>query len=551
MSEPKIDAAIIYCRVSGKKQEVSGSGKESQEHRCRQYAATLGLPVEAVFGDTKTAYGDFMKRKGMVGVVNHLKANQRKRYIVIFDDLKRFARDIEFHWTLRRTLALYNAVPYCLNFRIEETPEGRFFETIVAASGELERHQLGRQAMQKSKARVEQGYAVTRAPIGYCYPEVKGNGHLLYPNEPFASVVREALEGFASRRFETQAEVQRFLESHPEWPRAGSGKRANRVNETHVTAMLKRPLYAGLVSAPHWDVSQRKGVHEALISIETHHRILERLNGDKRAPARKDLSADFALRGFVQCTCGCSLTASWSKGKMGTQYPYYLCYNRQCEQYGKSIRRDKIEGEFEAMIRKLGMSDGVFRGCVAMFKRGWEMRRSESKKRVAAMRVELADIERQMSVLVERIIDTSSPIVIEALEKRIEALNANKLLLAEKIGNSGQPVRSFEDSLRTSLEFLANPWKLWTLGPFDCKRTVLKLAFSTCPQYDRNQGFRTPDLALPFKMLADLASPLTGMVLPVRIELTTSALPRMRSTTELRQPTRCGAKAPAPPEPGV
>jgi hypothetical protein len=26
------------------------------------------------------------------------------------------------------------------------------------------------------------------------------------------------------------------------------------------------------------------------------------------------------------------------------------------------------------------------------------------------------------------------------------------------------------------------------------------------------------------------------MVLPVRIELTTSALPRMRSTTELRQP---------------
>src|SRR6185503_15468742 len=33
------------------------------------------------------------------------------------------------------------------------------------------------------------------------------------------------------------------------------------------------------------------------------------------------------------------------------------------------------------------------------------------------------------------------------------------------------------------------------------------------------------------------------VVLPVRIELTTSALPRMRSTTELRQPKQCGNQA--------
>ena len=33
------------------------------------------------------------------------------------------------------------------------------------------------------------------------------------------------------------------------------------------------------------------------------------------------------------------------------------------------------------------------------------------------------------------------------------------------------------------------------------------------------------------------------LVLPVRIELTTSALPRMRSTTELRQPALAGSGA--------
>jgi hypothetical protein len=33
---------------------------------------------------------------------------------------------------------------------------------------------------------------------------------------------------------------------------------------------------------------------------------------------------------------------------------------------------------------------------------------------------------------------------------------------------------------------------------------VLKLAFGDRLSYVRNEGFRTPDLALPFKVLADL-----------------------------------------------
>jgi hypothetical protein len=36
---------------------------------------------------------------------------------------------------------------------------------------------------------------------------------------------------------------------------------------------------------------------------------------------------------------------------------------------------------------------------------------------------------------------------------------------------------------------------------------VLKLAFGDRLTYVRNEGFRTPDLALPFKVLADLKSP--------------------------------------------
>jgi site-specific DNA recombinase len=60
--EPK---AIIYCRVSSAKQKHEGSGLESQEHRCRQYAKLNGYKVVEVFRDDFSGAGDFLQRPAM------------------------------------------------------------------------------------------------------------------------------------------------------------------------------------------------------------------------------------------------------------------------------------------------------------------------------------------------------------------------------------------------------------------------------------------------------------------------------------------------------
>jgi site-specific DNA recombinase len=106
-------------------------------------------------------------------------------------------------------------------------------------------------------------------------------------------------------------------------------------------------------------------------------------------------------------------------------------------------------------------------------------------------------------LLLDRIVDAKSQTVFEAMEQRIDLLSVEKLALAEKIAHSGSPQRSFDDSLRTALTFLANPWKLWASGRLDHQRAVLKLAFSSNLQYDRNSGFRTAEMTSPFKALAD------------------------------------------------
>src|SRR5690606_15434568 len=95
--QARAQAAVIYCRVSSVKQRLEGSGLESQEQRCRAYAEEKGYEVEAVFPDDVSGGGDFMNRPGMRSMLTYLDAQRGKPYVVIFDDLKRFARDTEFH----------------------------------------------------------------------------------------------------------------------------------------------------------------------------------------------------------------------------------------------------------------------------------------------------------------------------------------------------------------------------------------------------------------------------------------------------------------------
>lgn len=143
--------ALIYCRVSSRAQEAEGHGLQSQETRCREYAVNKGYEVAAVFPDTITGGGDFMKRPGMMALLSFLDAQPDQKFVVIFDDLKRFARDTRFHLDLREAFRKRGATIECLNFKFDDTPEGEFIETIMAAQGALERKQNGRQVAQKMK----------------------------------------------------------------------------------------------------------------------------------------------------------------------------------------------------------------------------------------------------------------------------------------------------------------------------------------------------------------------------------------------------------------
>ena len=514
-------AALIYCRVSSARQKIEGGGLESQEHRCREYAAGKGYQVEAVFPDDYTGGGDFMKRPGMCAMLAYLDAQSERKFVVIFDDLKRFARDTEFHLQLRREFKSRGAQIECLNFNFEDTPEGRFVETILAAQGELERQQNRRQTVQKMKARVERGYWVFHTPLGLRHQADRAHGKILVRDEPIASIIQEAMEGFASGRFASQSEVKRFLEAQPDFPKDFPD---GTIRVWRVTTLLSNPLYAGYVEVPKWGVSLRKGQHEGLVSLETFRKIQERLEGGTKAPARKDINQDFPLRNFVECAdCGNALTSCWSKGKY-KKYPYYICQTRGCPSKSKSIPRAAIEGEFEEILKGLQPSKGLFMLVREMFKDAWEARLAQAREMAASFELQIAKAEKQIEQLVFLIVDASSPAVIGAYEQRIAALETEKLVAIERLSSAGAPQRSFEECIELSMRFLSSPWKIWTSGRLELQKTVLRLAFTERLAYRKNEGYRTPELSFPFKTLSQIQNQQCEMVPGARLELARSRI---------------------------
>ena len=519
--------AVIYCRVSSAKQVAEGHGLQSQESRCREYARARGYAVADIFYEEGVS-GSRLDRPGLMAMIAYLKLQDDPNgTVVIIDDINRFSRDISVHWQLRALVAEAGGKLQSPSLEFGEDSDSRLIENMLASVAQHQREKNTEQVKNRMRARVMAGYWLFSPVLGYRYENVAGHGKMMVRDEPLASIIQEALEGYASARYESVSEVKRFLESRPEFPKDTP---QGEVRFQRVLRLLQKPQYAGYLEVKKWDIPLMKAQHEGLISLATWETIQRRQKENAKAPARADLSEDFVLRGFVLCAhCERPMTASWSKSRSGKRHPYYHCYYRGCTGGRPSVRRDELEGAFGELLKSVTPAPPVIAIAKAMFKHAWEQRGAQAEQIRRAHKARIVAAERQIGTLLDKIIESSSPRVVAAYEERIETLEREKLLAAEQLETTGKPVRPFGEMFEHALGFLANPYKLWEKGDLAVRRTVLRLTFASRITYCKNQGVRTADLALPFKALRDFTARSEQMVEPRGIEPLTFALRTRRS----------------------
>ena len=501
--------AVIYCRVSSAKQVSEGDGLGSQELSCRRYAAARGYEVIALFTDGVTGGTD--ERKGLLELLAFL-GKQPPGIVVVIDDIKRFARDVELHFGLKRTIMDQGARLESPLFRFEDTPEGKFIETMMAAQAELERNQNKRQVFNRMQARLEQGFWVFNAQPGYTYQRHPMAKKLLVPNSQ-APLVQEALEGFASGRFATAADVDRFLMSRGFF---GTKKSYQGSRLTRIHNMLSSVVYAGWIEFPSWGITLRKGQHQGIISFETFTRIQERLKQRSSIRTERVKRNFYPLRGIVHCE-GCSrrLTASHSRGRHGGYYDYYHCPHSECPLYGKGIPALKLESAFEDLLRPLELSEEQYRAVVKWLEDFSQTETKAAERRQQRLAEELAEVDKRIGELIETISKASSELVIRSLETKIEELmHTKEQILAHRHESSSQAEVNVGTLLEQVGQLLKNPLLVWQIGDTKIRHLLAQIAFSGIVVYYRETGFGTPDLSLPYRFFGTLAGRESGLVDP-------------------------------------
>jgi site-specific DNA recombinase len=332
---------------------------------------------------------------------------------------------------------------------------------------------------------------------GYRYAKIDRVKQLVV-YEPEREVVKTALENYANAVFQNYTDVIRYLNEN-----------GMKCRKNNIKAFLSNALYAGYLelNSPSYQVSKRKAIHEPIISYETHLKILDRME-NKIAPIYKtDLSQDFPLRGLLVCDhCGCKMTASWQKNRHGSKYRYYICQGKktdtrpECPHYRDFLNAEKIEKQLLEILKDNKINNQEYQYYKEGFDAVWKHRSANLDKNQKETQKEIDRIGREIGKIVDQIIVSTSPTVINLLEKKVESLESEKNKLAIKLVDyfSQQTMTEvkYRTLVNTTLKMLQNLDKIWEIGNTETKKNLLKLVFSEDLRYNFILAYRTQKKSL-------------------------------------------------------
>lgn len=139
--------AVIYCRVSTKRQTKEGDELASQATRCREFARYRNLEVIEVFQDSQS--GSLIDRPGMQAMLKYLRSHRRDNLTVIIDDLSRLARGVEAHIHLRTAISSVGAKLASPSIEFGEDSDSVLVEHLLASVSQHHRQKNAEQTRNK------------------------------------------------------------------------------------------------------------------------------------------------------------------------------------------------------------------------------------------------------------------------------------------------------------------------------------------------------------------------------------------------------------------
>lgn len=480
--------AIGYIRVSSEEQ-IKNYSLANQEEYIREAANGQDYELVKIFRDE----GESAKttdRPGLIEALAYIREKERHINALFIYRIDRLARNTIDYLGIRQLLSKSGIKIISATEPTDDTPEGEFIETILAATARFDNVLKAKRTLDGMKKRLEAGWPHGKAPIGYLNIE-SPTGERIVVKDPrrFDLVKRVWLEmemGLYS--------INEMAKKLKKWGLITA--RGKTISEQKVSELFRNKFYMGILVSKKWGEFQ--GKHEPMISSKTFFKVQAILDGKSfTAVPKLRNNPDFPLRNFVICgNCGKPMTGSWSKGR-SKRYPYYHC--ARCKSpLSRSTSKEQLEQEFISLLESIVPQKEVLRLFQEIVKATWKERYKMSSQAQKRLQRALGALVAKREALIEKNLKGvySDDLFKEQLARIDEEIMVKKSLLSE----SEMDKIDIDTLLNFTKHFLKDFPRVWVNSNLEQKQRLQAAIFPEGLFWSYS-SFRTPKLSLCFQLL--------------------------------------------------
>lgn len=387
--------AIIYTRVSTDEQN-NGYSPADQKDKLLKYSEHNQIEVVGFYHDDES--GKSFDRPEWIKIMQFIKKNRGYVDNIYFIKWDRFSRNVaEAYITIRDLKKLgveAQAIEQPLDFEI---PESKIMLAVYLAAPEVDNDRRALNIFHGIRRGKKEGRWLGACLRGYINTRDVNNRPIIAPEGgKQEELVKRAFTEFATGLYNIE-ELRLKLY-----------KEGLKCNRNSFWSLLRNKGYIGKVLVPafkeepeHWV----DGVHEGIVDETVFYTVQDILAGRRKKVPNKfqTIREEFPLRGFLSCSkCGRTLTASCSRGKMGTLFYYYHCSKGCRERYKSSLANDK----FEALLKKeINPNTKAITLFSEILKNGFKDRNSAVRTEIEKIQKDIAKQKQRLKNAKEMVLD--------------------------------------------------------------------------------------------------------------------------------------------------
>ncbi len=467
---------VIYARVSTEEQAIHGQSIEAQVTKLSAYAMEKKYQLISIFKDEGLS-GTSDNRPALKDMLALCQRDKINKLLVV--DTDRIARNESLHFAIKAILKKCNTAVESINQpMIDESPEGAFLDTILAAVNAFQPKITGRKTSMTLEEKVKGGWWPGWAPTGYTNkpnpePQGKLDKNIIVPQELMGQLITRLFELFAKGTYTIYTLADQISAE-------GLLTRGNKpLRPGDVAHILKNPFYIGKIA---YKGKVYQGGHQPLIDELTFYKC-QRLLADHNRHADRTRKHQFVLAGAIYCgKCNGLYTAEHHPKKARA---YYHCSTRlfKHSNKGQNIEADQLEDKVADLFEQLQLPDFIVDKIISKARTIIKNSHSDIDIRRKLMESRKSKVMDKRNLLERKLLDsiiTDDTYIRQSglLNIEIECIETDLLHLNEDRNDN---IKVFEQ-----LIFLArNIHTAYIEAPLDLKRKYLRLFWEKIIVEDR------------------------------------------------------------------